>query len=662
MQRITVAGWRIGAGVVAACLALVVGCWVAIRYAPGFPFLVRRDSVDWIVPSKEFFSHGDDLELGVWREPLPAVFSKEFSVRDVPASVTVSHRAFGTAQILINGALLPTPVAQNWKRVSTVHVEQFVRRGINRIEVKIDNDRGPPALWMAFGGLEMALCTNTSWSVMGPDGIARPARVADDTSPHSISSRERSAWAVLEGNWIAGSAFLVGALFALLHRRFAGSNAFARCVFAPPPRGVAAALSVAWAILFINNSAKMSLALGFDNKGHMEYLQYLLQRRSLPAPTDGWQTYQPPLFYGVAAVLARVGLALDNETLFKGLVKLPGFLAGLAQIWIAYGAARSLAPEDRALQRLACLVAGLVPVNIYMSSYVSNESFAAAWIAAALLATMKALTDEKPNWRNALYIGTCSGAALLSKATALVCVPVILAVLVWNFVGQKRTTRGTALAHAGLAVAVALGISGWLYARNWLLVGDPVAGNWGTFRWWQHPGFHTAAYYASFGRVFSGPYYSGVGSFWDSMYSTFWGDGYYGGKILFEARPPWNYEQMTSLYLLAVPWVLPCVVGLAIGVKKAVGCRDASWALLLGYAAALLLTLVAMTLRLPFYGQAKSSYVLSVILPFSIVCAAGIGSLKTWLSGRRFASVVRPIAWGWFASYAVVAYASFWVG
>lgn len=38
-----------------------------------------------------------------------------------------------------------------------------------------------------------------------------------------------------------------------------------------------------------------------DVGGHMQYIEYLLNNHALPAIHDGWQTYQPPLYYLVAA-------------------------------------------------------------------------------------------------------------------------------------------------------------------------------------------------------------------------------------------------------------------------------------------------------------------------------------------------------------------------
>lgn len=45
-----------------------------------------------------------------------------------------------------------------------------------------------------------------------------------------------------------------------------------------------------------------------DFEGHIEYISHITYNLELPDPF-GWQSQQPPLFYIVAAIFAKIGLA-----------------------------------------------------------------------------------------------------------------------------------------------------------------------------------------------------------------------------------------------------------------------------------------------------------------------------------------------------------------
>jgi hypothetical protein len=104
----------------------------------------------------------------------------------------------------------------------------------------------------------------------------------------------------------------------------------------------------------------------------------------------------------------------------------------------------------------------------------------------------------------------------------------------------------------------ALAVAGWFYARNLAEFGRPLVGNWDLPSpdriWWSAPGFHTPQYYLRFGESLVRPFYSGFVSFWDALYSTFWGDGFVAGRAGVRARHlAWNYQLMAAGYAFALP-------------------------------------------------------------------------------------------------------------
>src|SRR5205823_3989281 len=69
-----------------------------------------------------------------------------------------------------------------------------------------------------------------------------------------------------------------------------------------------------WIVLFSNNVSKLPPLFGFDRDGHLDYINYILQKKALPLADDGWQMYQPPLFYLLAAsIISTSGLSASAD-------------------------------------------------------------------------------------------------------------------------------------------------------------------------------------------------------------------------------------------------------------------------------------------------------------------------------------------------------------
>ncbi len=50
----------------------------------------------------------------------------------------------------------------------------------------------------------------------------------------------------------------------------------------------------------------------YEGGGHKDYIEYIIDKQSLPNPGDGWEYHQPPLYYGLAA-LAKVVAVSETE-------------------------------------------------------------------------------------------------------------------------------------------------------------------------------------------------------------------------------------------------------------------------------------------------------------------------------------------------------------
>ena len=202
----------------------------------------------------------------------------------------------------------------------------------------------------------------------------------------------------------------------------------------------------------------------------------------------------------------------------------------------------------------------------------------------------------------------------------------------------------------------------------WMFFGDPLIANWGdmpgpTLKWWQQPGFHTAAFYLNFGETFSYPYLSAFTSFWDSLYSTLWGDGGIAGRVNPTQRHAfWNYQFMSATYLVAIPASLFAAAGALRCVGRAL-CdpdphRRAAFSFIVTLSYAIVFGLLYMSLRLPYFAQAKATYGLVIMPALTLFFADGLGWLDDGLR-RRGWDFARAIVAGWFTAFAVACFFSF---
>jgi hypothetical protein len=284
---------------------------------------------------------------------------------------------------------------------------------------------------------------------------------------------------------------------------------------------------------------------------------------------------------------------------------------------------------------------------------------------------LRTILEERSTKLELAAIGCVLGLAILCKVTSIVTIPffaIALGSKIWLLEGSNEKSRapgrGTAAAAIVLAGAALLG--GWFYLRNWLHYGKAILINTDlpqTVTWWEQPGFHTWAYYTSFGESLRHPFFSGFHSFWDGVYSTMWGDGLAAGMVQLATRHPmWNYDFMTLAYWLAAPSLLLLPLGFYRTLERARHDEDPRRRIALSLVAALVfvlsMALLLISLTTPYYAQAKAFYILTAVTPLSLVAAMGLAELPKRAAGRNFA-VLRGLYFGWLATAAGVLALSF---
>jgi hypothetical protein len=621
-------GWFQRAG----ALALVAGslglAGLDARLSPAVVFLDASPAAPWIMAPLPVSA---GLEQWGRERPPETRFRRHLELAQLPERVSLRLRAVRDFRLSVNGQVPEGGSAEggDWRRARSIDVTPLLRPGSNQLDVHVRHRNGPALLSLASEGLAPPLRSDGQWRVAvdgRPLGAAIPA---DDTrvNPAALAVETPLEGLARRATLLLGLAAL-GALGAALWPRMRSER-----LRASLPAASLAAAALLWMGVALAKGLRLPLEIGFDARHHLAYVAFVRERWALPLATDGWSMFHPPLFYGLAALLAPLGeLALRA---------LP-WIAGLLSLLVVRGLAARLYPGEPCVAVLAVLFAAVVPVHLYSAAYFTNETLHAGLAGLALLASVDALLAPRASPRQLACLGVWFGLAALTKFTALALAPVALFFLTCKGLALERDGARAVARRVGLAAGLMLAVAGAWYARNLWHFGTPILGNWGRMpgaehAWWQQPGFHTLAWYTGFGESLHHPWLAGFHSFWDGVYSTFWGDGGIGGRVFPADRHGlWSYDFMSAGYLVGLPFTGLLALGLLRWLGEAFRAADphrrAALSFLLTGCWAVGFSLLYLTLRLPFFAQAKASYALPLLAPLSLAFAVGAAGADDWLA------------------------------
>ncbi|HEX8683257.1 MAG TPA: hypothetical protein VF707_13140, partial [Ardenticatenaceae bacterium] len=252
-----------------------------------------------------------------------------------------------------------------------------------------------------------------------------------------------------------------------------------------------------------------------DEQWHFAFAMYVADTGRLPVQRLAGRDHlaeqegsQPPLYYAVLAGLLKVvgldhlddgysqlteenpyyggrpGAWLDNANRFihgpcegecrsaatavylgRGL----SLLAGVVALLAATTAVRLAFPSQPWLLLLVVGAVAFNPQFLHISSSVSNDAFLVATTNVAFALALWWWHRPEALWRTAT-LGLAVGLALLTKSSGLSLVPTMGLLLLGGRLAWPLRFRQIAI----FGVAVAL-VSGWWFARNLLLYGEPTA-------------------------------------------------------------------------------------------------------------------------------------------------------------------------------------------
>ena len=641
--------------VLAVAAAVIAFGWLTWKcdQDPTINFLPHEGQCSWIIFPSAIDARSHPV---AW---IDTAFRRKFSLESQPKRAQVHVRAAKRLELKINGEPVPLPAIRNWKELSAVDVLKFLRTGENTIEARVFNNDAPPALWLALVTETQTWSTDINWEAsLAGSSWRNCVFAAEPREPGAgnLLYGGENVWQTILKIWPSWLTFALIAivLTIAIGRWIPQTNADLSRVQMLVCLGACVAI---WLGLFWNNTERLPFVTGYDSKDHLAYIKYIQERHALPLPNEGYEMFQPPLYYAVSAgILSVLRLSATDAgavPVLRGLT----MLFGIANFVFVFLSIRLLFPRQPRLQLIGLITAAFLPMQLYLSHYVTNETLAATLASASIYLGLRALTAKPASLWQLLSLGACVGAAMLAKATGLLLIPPLIGALVIKLL-QERAGTVDWLRTFGSTIGGILIVCGWHFVRIWRHFGSPIVGNWDPaigFPLWQDPGFHTSSDYFRFGQALVRPMFSGFHGFADGIYSTLWGESLGGGLSGVLSRTPWNYDLMAGGYWLALVPTLIVIVGVAIAFFRFVRRASPEWFMMLGLAAAVIFALLFMTLRVPSYAQVKAFYGLAALVPF---CAF---SVLGWMQVTRGSRIFRFSLLALFLLAAINNVAAVWI-
>ncbi len=335
-------------------------------------------------------------------------------------------------------------------------------------------------------------------------------------------------------------------------------------------------LVLAFLVLGTAYSVVTPLFEASDELWHYPFVQHLANGGRLPvqdpAHLQPWRQEgsQPPLYYALAALVSRWARSDDLPQLLQrnphadiGLLRPDGnanmvihtpresfpyrgaalavhlarwlsVVLGALTVLFAYGAGLEALPRRPELALAAAAVVAFTPMFLFISGSVNNDNLLITLSTVSLWLLLRLLRLPPTAGRWAL-LGAAIGLAALSKASALMLLPLAALGLAW--VSWRRRDWKVFLWGGACVVGAAALVAGWWYWRNWRLYHDPLGFN---------------VFVAIVGPRFPRPTLRQLLGEWKGFEMAYW--GFFGGVNV--AAPRWFYDGLDGLALLGIGGLL----------------------------------------------------------------------------------------------------------
>jgi hypothetical protein len=399
----------------------------------------------------------------------------------------------------------------------------------------------------------------------------------------------------------------------------------------------------------------------FDN--HYEPIYLMISTGRIPAPGACWQCYQPPVFYGISALVGKLALTLGMKP--PHVVKLLQFVVcfyGILTLVVLRGILNLLPLSDFS-RLMAFGTACFLPRHIYMSAMHSNDTISYLFVSLSVYLVLLAIERKFPLW---LLLITCVTITLtlFTKFTAFVILPVSWCVFVLAVYKKLFASRRRAVFACVMTVLIPSGALGMYVVSNLVSTGRALPWNvdqsdpsliqphdreridFYSFTPWDSisgpPMIVPGRMHSFWTLAYCGMWFDNEPKFLFMLDHHAWWDHYFAWLRGQERYPGDSYSLPaltkftgTALLVLGLLPLFLMLCGL-FQYGRAIWTRSVSVVetVKLSVFPVLLFMnavgIIALALRLPVYSAAKASYFLNSMPAFAVFFSLGLMSLERW--------------------------------
>ncbi len=197
----------------------------------------------------------------------------------------------------------------------------------------------------------------------------------------------------------------------------------------------------------------------YDAEGHLDYVRYMSEHFSIPLIRDGWQYYQPPLYYALSAPVYSLAEAMQPQygVSIRAVQLLSVFLS-LLTLGVCLWISTMLFSMQQRTERLLFVAFFAVFSGVVLQSVRVNNDILMQLLGftAAALCLHFWQSGRARSWYLLVLV---LGLGILTKVNILLLLPVAFLTLVF----QRSHTPRTKLIMGSIGLCILLSLTEWLY-------------------------------------------------------------------------------------------------------------------------------------------------------------------------------------------------------
>lgn len=206
-----------------------------------------------------------------------------------------------------------------------------------------------------------------------------------------------------------------------------------------PAKILCALVFIASVSMGIHNATLYDPNHGFDGDGHIYYINYLVDNREMPPPTE-WETHQPPLYYIVSAVVQST-FNSQKSVQYENIV-----IQWLIIFVVGLGFNKIFKNKYQVLLGMLALAA-LPMLNIFQPT-VTNEYLNTFWIISAIVSCVYIYYSKtnKEFFKAYILLLLCLIFGVWTKISIITILPTVVIALFLSIKNVKKSLIFSALA------------------------------------------------------------------------------------------------------------------------------------------------------------------------------------------------------------------------